>query len=328
MKESLTNLCESFLANIELIYKQKGFKLVSTKIMPMCSYAYITSGKAVDPERLLECLKLVEGRGGGALSGMRDAFQAPHACTLAVSSDPAVTMDSDVMIFEKLKKVYANSKYIGVAASLLPRLGKPEALDEKIARGKVLFDALAQKHKMNTDFHDSLMTSIIAYSDKSDDAIADETEKIYTEIKPLTSGEYAQDCALILTCSEKPAEEKISRFRELFEALRQDKKSKYSNGPEIVTLAALSLLDTDAETLTSGILEVAELLAQKKFYKGLVAAYGRNERMLHAVMLVIADNMTDDKYVPAVAAMYLSVFYKYELEQDISSVSGVLPLMV
>ena len=92
MKESLTNLCESFVANIELIYRQKGFKIVSTKIMPMCSYMYITSGKAVEPERLLECLKLLESRGGGALSGMRDAFQAPHACSLAVSSYPAVTI--------------------------------------------------------------------------------------------------------------------------------------------------------------------------------------------------------------------------------------------
>lgn len=140
--------------------------------------------------------------------------------------------------------------------------------------------ALVQKHRMNTDFHDSLMTSIIAYGDKSDDAIADETEKIYTEIKPLTSGEYAQNCAIILTCSERPAEEKTARFRELFEALRHDKKSKYPNGPEIVTLAALSLLDIDAGALTNDIMEAAELLAQKKLYKGLAAAYGRNARIL------------------------------------------------
>ena len=328
MKESLTNLCESFLTNIELIYRQKGFKLVSTKIMPMCSYTYITSGKTVEPERLQECLKLVESKGGGSLSGMRDAFQGPHACILAVSDDSAATMDSDVMIFEKLKKAYPDSKYIGVAASLLPRLGNPEVPDEKIARGRVLFDALAQKHKMNTDFHDSLMTSIIAYSDKSDDAIADETEKIYTEIKPLTSGEYAQDCALILTCSDKPADEKAARFKKLYEALSKDKKNKYSNGPAIVTLAALSLLDADVGTLVSDIMETAELLAGKKHYKGLVPLYGRDERMLHAAMLVMADNMTDDRYVYSVAAMYLSVFYLYELEQGISAVSGVLPLMV
>lgn len=328
MKESLNVLCESFHSNMETIYKQKGFKLVSTKVMPMCSYSYITNGKTVEPERLLECLDIVKSKGGGSLSGMRDAYQAPHACTLAVSEDPSATMDSDVMIFEKLKKVYGDSKYIGVAASLLPRLGNPEALDEKIARGRGLLNALAQKHKMNTDFRDSLMTSILAYSDKSDDAIADETEKIYTEIKPLTSGNYAQDCALILVCSNKSAEEKIARFKELFEALRQEKKTKYSNGPEIVALAALSILDADTGVLTSDVLEVAALLAQKKHYKGLICAYGKDERMLHAVMLVIADNMNDDKYVPSIAAMYLSVFYLYELEQGISSVTGVLPLMV
>ncbi len=328
MKESLTNLCESFLANIELIYKQKGFKLVSTKVMPMCSYAYITSGKAVEPERLQECLKLVESKGGGSLSGMRDAFQGPHACTLAVSENPADTIDSDAMIFEKLKKAYTDSKYIGVAASLLPRLGKPEALDEKIARGRRIFDALAKKHKVNTDFHDTLMTSIIAYSDKSDDTIAGETEKIYTEIKPLTSGEYAQDCALILTCSDKPADEKIARFKELYEALSKDKKNKYTNGPAIVTLAALALFDDDAGTLVSDIMETADLFAEKKHYKGLLPLFGRDERMLHAAMLVMADNMTDDKYVCSVAAMYLSVFYMYEIEQGISAVSGVLPLMV
>lgn len=328
MKESLANLCESFVTNSDMIYKQKGFKLVSTKIMPMCSYAYLTSGKTVEPERLQECLKLVESKGGGSLSGMRDAFQGAHACMLAVSDDPAAAMESDAMIFEKLKKAYPDSKYIGVAASLLPRLVKPEALDEKITRGRRLFDDLAEKHKMNTDFHDSLMTSIIACSDKTDDAIADETEKIYTEIKTLTSGEYAQDCALILTCSDKPAEEKIARFKELYEALTKDKKNKYSNGPAIVTLAALVLFAADAGTLISDITEVADLLAEKKNYKGLLAIYNRDERMLHAAMLVMADNMTDDKYVCSVAAMYLSVFYLYELEQGISSVAGVLPLMV
>ena len=328
MKETLTNLCESFLANVDLIYKQKGFKLVSTKVVPMCSYAYITSGKAVEPERLQECLKLVESKGGGSLSGMRDAYQGAHACMLAVSADPAATMDSDAMIFEKLKKAYMESKYIGVAASLLPRLGKAGELDERIARGRVIFDALAKKHKMNTDFHDTLMTSIVAYSDKSDDAIADETEKIYTEIKPLTSGEYAQDCALILTCSDKLADEKIARFKELYEALTKDKKNKYSNGPAIVTLAALSLFDDDAGTLVSDIMETADLFAEKKHYKGLLPLFGRDERMLHAAMLVMADNMTDDKYVCSMAAMYLSVFYMYELEQGISAVSGVLPLMV
>ena len=328
MKETLTNLCESFLANVDLIYKQKGFKLVSTKVVPMCSYAYITSGKAVEPERLQECLKLVESKGGGSLSGMRDAYQGAHACMLAVSADPAATMDSDAMIFEKLKKAYTDSKYIGVAASLLPRLGKAGELDERIARGRVIFDALAKKHKMNTDFHDTLMTSIVAYSDKSDDAIADETEKIYTEIKPLTSGEYAQDCALILTCSDKLADEKIARFKELYEALTKDKKNKYSNGPAIVTLAALSLFDDDAGTLVSDIMETADLFAEKKHYKGLLPLFGRDERMLHAAMLVMADNMTDDKYVCSMAAMYLSVFYMYELEQGISAVSGVLPLMV
>ncbi|MBR5088112.1 MAG: DUF4003 family protein [Ruminiclostridium sp.] len=328
MKETLTNLCESFLANIDMIYKQKGFKLVSTKIMPMCSYSYITSGKPVEPESLQECLRLVESKGGGSLSGMRDAYQCPHACALAVSDDPAATMDSDAMIFEKLKNAYTDSKYIGVAASLLPKLGKADELDERIARGRAIFDVLAQKHKMNTDFHDSLMTSIIAYSDKSDDAIADETEKIYNEIKPLTSGEYAQDCALLLTCSDKPAEEKIARFKEIFEALTKDKKNKYSNGPAIVTLAALSIFNDDAGTLISDIMDAAEYLAGKKHYKGLLPIFSKDERMLHAVMLAMADNMTDSNYVCSVAAMYLSVFYIYEIEQGISAVTGVLPLMV
>lgn len=328
MKESLNALCESYLLNLETLYKQKGFKIVNTKVMPMCSYSYIISGKTIEPERLQECLELVKSKGGGSLSGMRDAYQAPHACTLAISDDPSVTMDSDIMIFEKLKKVYADSKYIGVAASLLPRLGKPEVLDEKIARGKVLFDALVQKHKMNTDFHDSLMTSILAYSDKSDDAIAEETEKIYNEITPLTRGNYAQDCALILVCSDKSVEEKTARFKELFEALRQDKKNKYSKGPEIVTLAALSLLDTDAGELISDILELATLLAQKKHYKGLISTFGRDERMLHAVMLVIADHLDDDKYVPAIAAMYLSLFYLYEFDMGTSALAGALPFML
>ena len=327
MKESLTKLCESFLANSETIYKQKGFKLVSTKLMPMCSYMYTTSGSQIDPERLQECLKLVKENGGGGLSGLRDAFQAALACTLAVSEDPAGFMDTAVANFEKLKKAYSDSKYIGVAATLLPKIGKPEDLDEKIARGKVIFDCLKTRHKMKTNYHDTLMTSIAAYSDKPVEVIADEIEKISAELKDVTNGEYAQVCALILVCSDKPAEEKCARVKEFYEALTNDKKNKYSNGPEIMTLTALSLFKADAGALTNDILEVAELLAEKKHYKGLVKIYGRDERMLHATMMVMANNMTDDMYVLSIAAMYLSVFYMYEIEQGISSTIGILPLL-
>lgn len=75
-------------------------------------------------------------------------------------------------------------------------------------------------------------------------------------------------------------------------------------------------------------MDTAGLLAEKKHYKGLLLTFTKEERMLHAAMLVMADNMTDGNYVCSVAAMYLSVFYMYEIEQGISAVTGVLPLMV
>ena len=109
--------------------------------------------------------------------------------------------------------------------------------------------------------------------------------------------------------------------------MQADKKNKYSNGPAIVVLAALSLLDADAETLTSDILELSELLAAKKNYKGLISIYGKYERMMHAAMLVMADNMTEKLEVLATAAIYLSCLYLYEIEQSEASAAAVIPMM-
>ena len=45
-------------------------------------------------------------------------------------------------------------------------------------------------------------------------------------------------------------------------------------------------------------------------------------------MLVIADNMNGDMYVPSVAAMYLSLFYLYEFDMGTSAIAGALPFML
>ena len=51
MKDSLNAICESFAESIEALYKQRGFKLTSTKIMPICAYIYATSRKKLDSEK-------------------------------------------------------------------------------------------------------------------------------------------------------------------------------------------------------------------------------------------------------------------------------------
>ena len=322
MKESLTTLCENFLESRETIYKQKGFKLTNSKLMAICAYIYASSGKTVDPDQLQDCLKLVEKNGGGIFSIFRNSLKAPLACTLAVSNDPEGMMNITFDNFTELKKVYRENRYLGIAALLLQK----EENDSKINRGKVIYDCLKNRHKINTNDHDTLMTNILAYSDKPVEAIMEEVEKIYTELKPMTRGEYAQTCALILTCSDKPADEKCARVKELYEALQADKKNKYSNGPEIAVLSALSLLDIDFRTLTSDILELSKFLAEKKPYKGVLTTYGKYERMMHAAMLIMADNMTAEINVLAAAAIYLSCFYLYEIEQDAATASATMSM--
>ena len=316
MKESLNALCENFLASSETIYKQKGFKFTSSRLMPMCAYIYATSGRPFDSERLQAALKLADKNAGGIFSGLRSTMLAPLACTLALSDDPEKVMADAVENLGKLKKTFKESKYLGLAALLLQKIGTAEEFDTKVSRAKVIYDCLKTRHMINTDCHDTLMVNIVAYSEKPVETIIDEIETIYTELKKMTSGEYAQTCSLILTCSDKPAKEKYSRMKELYEELQIDKKNKYSNGAEIVVLSALSLLDIDVETLKNEIMEASELLSKGKQYKGLITTYGKYARMMHAAMLVMADNMTEEMNVLATAAIYMSCFYLCEIEES------------
>lgn len=326
MKESLTALCEVFAESSETLYKQKGFKLTSTKLMPVCAYIYATSGRKVEPERLQESLKLVKNSGGWMLSGLREAMQAPLACTLAVSDDPAGTMNAASANLEMLKKTFQESKYLGLAAIMLPKMGAAEEFDSKVSKGKAIFDCLKTRRKINPDAHDTLFTIIAAYSDKPVEAIADEVEKIYAELKQMSSGEYAKGCAWILACSNKTSEEKTARLKSLYEALQADKKNNYSNGSEMAVLSALSLFDIDDKTLVDDILDASKLLSTKKHYKGLLS-YSRYSRMMHAAMMVTADNMTSELNVLATAAIYLSCFYDYELDQKSTEAGVIASLM-
>ena len=63
-------------------------------------------------------------------------------------------------------------------------------------------------------------------------------------------------------------------------------------------------------------MEASELLSKGKQYKGLITTYGKYARMMHAAMLVMADNMTEEMNVLATAAIYMSCFYLYEIEES------------
>ena len=95
----------------------------------------------------------------------------------------------------------------------------------------------------------------------------------------------------------------------------------------VLQISFLSLFDIDAETLTSDVIAVSEYLSTKKQYKGLILGYPKSERMMHAAMMVMADNMTEKAEVLSTAAIYLSCLYIYEIEQGISDVTAIIPLL-
>lgn len=265
----------------------------------------------------------------GAFSGLRGVLDAPLACTLAVSGDPDGIMNSIVSAYEKMKKKCSDSKYLALVAMLLHNIGSPEELESRVARGKVIYDCLKKRHPINTDSHDTLMTLVLAYNEKPVEAIVDEAEQIYVSLKPIVRGEYAQTCALILTWSDRPAKVKCTRIKELYESLQTDKKNKYSNGPELAVLSALSLIDDDDMTLTDDLLELSNLLSTKEGYLGglHMTTYNKYLRMMHAAMLEMADNMPEEMYLPEIASIYLSSLYLYELDEAASTAAATMSMM-
>lgn len=320
MKETLKNMTESFTSNNLNLNKNCGFQLISRHTATACAFLFTANKTAADGERIKECAGIIKANAPKMSYFKLEPNFKFSASFLSLSSAPERLLEGTVATYEKLKKNYSSSQYLAFTGLLLESVKKSnDELEKRLERGKVIFDCLKSRHKILTDIRDAVFALMIASSSKNIEDIMSEVESTYKEIKPLGGNTAMQVCSLILTRSDKPQKEKIDRFTTLYEKLKEN-KPKYDNGWDMLLLAVLSLLTDDPEDAANDILDVFNELEDKEGYKGIFAAYGKYTRLLHATMIVIADNMTEEMYDLSVASVFVNEMIKYDIESSSNAV--------
>ncbi|MBR5109645.1 MAG: DUF4003 domain-containing protein [Clostridia bacterium] len=282
MKAELQALCDRYVSNRQAVHDT--FKWDSDYIHPVCANLFCVQGKAADPEQLKACKKIIEGQ-TGIFSNFRGNIRPALASMLALSEHPEERMSQALDYYQMLKQEFWGSEYLALVSFLLTGLADRNQVEEKAARGKVIYKRMQKEHPFLTSSEDSVFAVLMAFSDKTDDALIADMEACYQALKARFSiGNEVQTVSHILALSDGVPEEKAGRVIDLYNALREA-GVKYGRYYELSTLAALSVTGESIPGLVEDIQQVYEFLKGQKGYGGLFGLDSRT-RAMHAALLV------------------------------------------
>ncbi len=282
MNEQLMNECRKYLACKEAL--TDVFKFEMDSMVAVCAATACSKEMAVDADKIKACEKILK-KNTGIFSGFRANVEIPVIMLLAGADDPEEKMKQANDFYKVLKKYHSDSEYLAYSAAVLTDMTTPERIEEIAERGKRIYQMMKKEHRFLTSSEDVVFAILLAFSEKTDEAMIEEMEECYRILKQRRFDEDTiQSISHIFTLAQGTAEEKCSRLTALFDALTAAGK-KYSKNHELAVLAALSLSDTPVEELAAEIIAVNDELAQQKGYKG-VFGTDKYTTLMHAVMIV------------------------------------------
>lgn len=288
MRDTLRQRCELFLRNREIIRSE--FRWESAYLYPLCASIFTAKGREADGASMQECRRLLRER-TGFFSKFRTVAQTAIVSLLALESDPEQKLNNALAAYEALKEKFYSSYYLPMAAMVVSDLGKPEQFPEIAARARNIYELMKAEHPFLTSGEDSTFAVLLAFSEREDRQIIEETERCYELLKPeVFSGNAVQSLSHVLALGRGSAELKCRRCLELLEALRESRHA-FGTGYELPALGSLALVDVGIQVLVREIGEVDEFLKSQKGFGSF--GIGSKQRVMYAGMLVSGDYLDD-----------------------------------
>jgi hypothetical protein len=282
MNEQLMNEYRKYLACREEL--TKVFKFEMDSMLAVCAADACSKGMAVDAEKIKACEKILK-KNTSIFSGFRGNMELPLIMMLARADDPEEKLKQAADYHKMLKKYHTDSEHLAYSAAILTDMIAPERVEEIGERSKRIYQLMKKEHRFLTGSEDVVFAILLAFSEKTDEAMIEEMEECYRILKERRFYEDAiQSISHIFTLAQGTAEEKCSRLTALFDALTAAGK-KYSKNHELTVLAAMSLSNVPVEELAAEIIAVNDELVQQKGYKG-VFGTDKQTALMHAVMIV------------------------------------------
>lgn len=283
MKPSLNAICESFIASRDTI--RNDFMWDNGYIIHVCAASLVSKGIAADSEKMAACKKLVNDK-TGIFSSFRGNVKLPVITYLAASENPVEKLDKAKQIYEVMKSYFFGSEYLAYVSLVLTDMIELDKADEIAARSMRIYDLMRKEHPFLTGSEDSIFAALLAFSEKTDEQLIEEMERVYTYFKRKFESNAVQSVSHVLSLTEGDADAKCKRVEFLWDSLKNAGR-KYSKYYEVAALAAFSLNEFDLSEAVDDILEVDKFLEMQKGYG--VFSIDKGTRLMHAVMLVSAD---------------------------------------
>ncbi|MBQ8176011.1 MAG: DUF4003 domain-containing protein [Oscillospiraceae bacterium] len=283
MKPSLNAICESFIASRDTI--RNDFMWDNGYIIHVCAASLAAKGIAADSEKMAACKKLVNDK-TGIFSNFRGNVKLPVITYLAASENPEEKLEKSKKIYEVLKNYFFGSEYLAYVSLVLADMIELDRADEIAARSIRIYDLMRKEHPFLTGSEDSVFAALLAFSEKSDEQLIEEMERVYTYFKRKFESNAAQSVSHVLSLTDGDADAKCKRVEFIWDSLKNAGR-KYSKYYEVAALAAFSLNEFDLSEAVDDILEVDKYLEAQKGYG--VFSIDKSTRLMHAVMLVSAD---------------------------------------
>lgn len=293
MKESLKKRTDLFVGN-ELTLMKKN-KWDSFTLIPVVASIYTEKGLEVDMDRLKACKDIVDTK-TSILSNFRGNLRFPMAAALSVTDDPKKAMDEAIIYYDMIKEQFMSSPYTALVAGSLGKLTTVNEAPKYIAKGRMIYDGMKRQHPLLTNGQDSVLAVLLAFSDKTQAAILDEMELLFKGVNDYVSAaDTIQSVSNVLAITDENYQIKLDKFKKIARTFMPEGKN-YKLGVEAISLAALSLLPIEAETIIEDLRDVEAFLKTKKNYG--FFGYSRHDRRAHAAMILsaqYADELGDSR---------------------------------
>ena len=283
MKPSLNAICESFIASRDTI--RNDFMWDNGYIIHVCAASLASRGLAADSEKMAECKKLVNDK-TGIFSSFRGNVKLPVITYLSASENPEKKMEMAKQIYDVMKNYFFSSEYLAYVSLLLTDMIGIDGADKIAERSMRIYDLMRKEHPFLTGTEDSIFAALLSFSEKSDEQLVEEMERVYGYFKKKFASNAVQSVSHVLALTDGNVDAKCKRVEFLWDSLKNAGR-KYSKYYEVAALAAFSLNEFDLSEAVDDILEVDKFLETQKGYG--VFSIDKGTRLMHAVMLVSAD---------------------------------------
>ena len=282
MYAELEKMCERFIDGQEVLhncYKWSSMTLRCVGAALMLDYDH-----NLDLETLKEAKKYLKAK-EGIFSSFRSNREIPLIVNIAYSDDWDEYYNRIKDINEELKKnsIFSNS-YSPVASMIIADNTALQDQRHYIVKTNMIYEQMKKDHAFLTDSDDVIFAALLAVSDIDSDNILLEMDEAYRILKENIRSSHNQELSHILALNLSSPGEKVSRFLELYQ-LMKDRGNKLERSYHMELLGVASLLEMDFTILAEQIEEVDLYLQTYPSFRGL--GMFKEERLIYAIALAV-----------------------------------------